>query len=486
MACTTILVGKKASYDGSTLIARNDDGHFDEKKLIIVDRKKQGIVYKSKIGHLEIKLPDNPLRYSATPSIDDKYGIWAAMGINEANVGMTATETITSNPLVLGADPYVKYIKKDKNQKEVPGGIGEEDLVVLVLPYIHSAREGVLRLGALLEQYGTYEPNGIAFNDENEIWWLETIGGHHWMARRVKDEEYVVMPNQFGMDYFDFEDAYNKRKEFLCSKDLKEFMEKHHIDLNLGDKFNPRLAFGSHSDSDHIYNTPRAWYMGRYFNPRTFKWEGENADYTPESDDIPWSFVPEHKITIEEVKYILSSYYQGTEYNPYSVRDFKKKGLYRPIGISRTGVMAILQIRPYMPEAIKAVEWICFGSNAFNGIIPMYTNVSKMPDYVSKVTLNVSTDNFYWNSRLLGVLADPHYGKAIIHIERYQNAIFNLGHHNLNKWDKEYLKSKDIKVLETANEEMAKLTKKETQKTLNTLMLVASEEMKNGYFRGDN
>ena len=31
MACTTILVGKNASYDGSTMIARNDDsgsGHF--------------------------------------------------------------------------------------------------------------------------------------------------------------------------------------------------------------------------------------------------------------------------------------------------------------------------------------------------------------------------------------------------------------------------------------------------------------------------
>ena len=31
MGCTTILVGKKASYDGSTMIARNDDsgsGHY--------------------------------------------------------------------------------------------------------------------------------------------------------------------------------------------------------------------------------------------------------------------------------------------------------------------------------------------------------------------------------------------------------------------------------------------------------------------------
>ena len=35
MPCTTILVGKKASYDGSTMIARNDDGFFDVKKLVV-------------------------------------------------------------------------------------------------------------------------------------------------------------------------------------------------------------------------------------------------------------------------------------------------------------------------------------------------------------------------------------------------------------------------------------------------------------------
>ena len=29
MSCTTVLVGKKASNDGSTMIARTDDGFFD-------------------------------------------------------------------------------------------------------------------------------------------------------------------------------------------------------------------------------------------------------------------------------------------------------------------------------------------------------------------------------------------------------------------------------------------------------------------------
>ena len=206
MACTTILVGKKASYDGSTMIARNDDspsGAYMPKKFVVIHPEDQPKVYESVISHVKIELPENPMRYTAMPNAVKGEGIWAASGVNEAQVGMTATETITSNPRVLGADPLVTYQPKSDDQEEIAGGIGEEDIVYIVLPYIHSAREGVQRLGSILEKYGTYEMNGIAFEDVNEIWWLETIGGHHWIARKVPDEVYVVMPNQLGMDEFD-------------------------------------------------------------------------------------------------------------------------------------------------------------------------------------------------------------------------------------------------------------------------------------------
>ena len=93
MPCTTILVGKNASNDRSTMIARTDDGHFDVKKLVVVEPKGQPKKYKSVLSHVEIDLPDNPMRYTACPSVDKKNGIWAATGINAANVGMTATET---------------------------------------------------------------------------------------------------------------------------------------------------------------------------------------------------------------------------------------------------------------------------------------------------------------------------------------------------------------------------------------------------------
>lgn len=116
MACTTILVGKKASYDGSTMIARNDDsgsGHFTPKKFVVVQPEEQPRHYESVISHVKIELPEQPMRYTAVPNAVDGEGIWAASGVNEAHVAMTATETITSNPRVLGADPLVVYQKAE-------------------------------------------------------------------------------------------------------------------------------------------------------------------------------------------------------------------------------------------------------------------------------------------------------------------------------------------------------------------------------------
>ncbi len=485
MACTTILVGKKASNDGSTMIARNDDGHFDPKKLIVVEPKDQKRIYESKIGRLNIELPDNPLRYTMIPNVDPSQGVWPASGVNSLGVGMTATETITSNSRVLGADPYV--LAKKKNGKQIPGGLGEEDLVLLILPYIHSAREGVLRLGSLLEKYGTYEPNGIAFNDPDEIWWLETIGGHHWIARRIPDDRYVMMPNQFGLDDFSFEDAYGEQKENLCSSDLREFVEKNHLALDQGDVFNPRLAFGSRDDSDHIYNTPRAWFMMRYFNPRSFIYDGPNAQYTPTSDDIPWSMVPERKITVEDVKYILSSYYQGTPYDPYSkAGDPTLHGIYRPIGISRTSFMTCLQARPNLPKEISTIEWICMGPNPFNAFVAIYPNVSKIPAYFSKTTMKVDTSSFYWANRIIGALADSHFHSSAIFVERYQKAMQDANRAHIIKFDAKYLETKESSVLEEANEEMAVEAERKTSTLLNHVLTVASEAMKCGYYRSDN
>ena len=126
MPCTTILVGKKATYDGSTIIARNDDSPstgFTPQCMSVVEPDKQPATYKSVLSHVQVDLSDlTPLRYTCVPNALDNEGVWAASGINEFDVAMTACETIVNNPRVLGADPLVEL----RPAKGKPGEEGYE------------------------------------------------------------------------------------------------------------------------------------------------------------------------------------------------------------------------------------------------------------------------------------------------------------------------------------------------------------------------
>ena len=132
---------------------------------------------------------------------------------------MTATETITTNLMILGADPF-EY-----------SGFGE-DLLTIILPYIKSAKVRVFRIGKLLEKYGAYESKGIRFQDENEIWCV-----NNWWAsfycKKIPDDSYVVAPNQFSIQNFDCVDAFGEQKNNIYSKDLINFIEKNHLDLSI-------------------------------------------------------------------------------------------------------------------------------------------------------------------------------------------------------------------------------------------------------------
>lgn len=531
MACTTILVGRKASYDGSTMVARNEDspsGEFHPKKLAVREPQDQGDTYTSVLSKVTIPLPKNPVRYTYMPDAVHGHGLWGAFGVNAYNVSMTATETITSNPRVLAADPLVEYLPADpvKGTPEQVGGIGEEDMVNITLPYIKTAREGVSLLGSYLEKYGTYEMNGIAFQDENEIWWLETIGGHHWMAVRVPDYCYVVMPNQLGIDMFNFDDAEADQEFCMGSKDLRAFVEQNHLDLTYVDEdddedededeedqvFNARLAFGSRTDSDHVYNTPRAWVVNRHLATKELIFEGFMSDFSPEDDDLPWLVIPKRKITVDDIKYVLSNHYQGTPYDVYSkCSDPRMKGKYRAIGINRNNVLGLVQIRPYVPTPLKAIQWIALGSNVFNAMLPLYSQVSEVPAYLGEVGEKPSTDNLYWTSRMIGALADPHFAETASAIERYQNKVDCRSMQYLHDFDKAYIKdvmgieevedsfptldpesTKEANIqaevgtfLAKANQEIVDFVEKETIACLDQVLYTASSLMKNAFSRSD-
>ncbi|KRL65860.1 dipeptidase A [Companilactobacillus versmoldensis DSM 14857 = KCTC 3814] len=351
-----MLVGKDASIDGSTMIARDNDAHgsIEPQRFIVVKPEDQKQDYQSTITGLKIKLPADPMKYTLTPRTILTEGIWGASGINSANVAMSATETITTNSRILGVDPY-NY-----------DGISEEDLEVIVLPYIHSAREGVERLGKLLEKYGTYEPNGISFADKDEIWWLETIGGHNWAAVKIPDDAYVVAPNRMNIDDFDFDSD-----DTMASTNLKSIIDEYHLNPDR-DKINLRHIFGSSTIRDSEYNNPRAWYIQKLFNPE--------IEQDPRDQDLPFICHSKKKLSLEDIKFALGTHYENTPYDVYGhMGSEDEKKMFRPIGINRNHSLHVLQIRNGVPDEIAGIHWVAFGVNTFDTIVPFYANIEDTP-----------------------------------------------------------------------------------------------------------
>ena len=459
-SCTTILVGKNASIDGSTMISRNDDGHeaLDPQRFVVVQPEEQPRIYQSVISGVKIDLPDSPMRYTSMPNALLTNGIWPAAGINSANVAMSATETITTNSRILGIDPYVE------------DGIGEEDIVTLVLPYIHSAKEGVKRLGTLLEKYGTYEPNGIAFSDKEEVWWLETIGGHHWAAVRIPDDAYVIAPNRMNIDTFCFDS-----EDTLCSDDLKMLIETYHLNPDF-EGVNLRHIFGSSSIKDTVYNNPRTWYGQRYFNP-------ENKQ-EPMNQDLPFICYANRRISVEDVKFVLSSHFENTEYDPYG--DGKEKERFRPIGINRNHHVHILQIRNDVPDEIAGIHWLAYGANTFNSIVPFYANVSDTPLCYKNATGVFDLTNMYWLSCTTALLGDTDYDFYVDMRNTFELEAVASYRAIQHETDNALKNQTDVQaLLEKANERLASESLKRQTKLLGDMVISGSERMKLRYNLND-
>ena len=459
--CTTFLAGKAATLDGSTLICRQEDygNAFDPQRFVVVDPKDQSLHYASKTTKFTLELPDNPLKYTSVPDADDSAGVFAAGGINAANVAMTATETATTNARVLGADPY-----------NTESGIGEEDFVVLVLPYIKSAREGVKRLGHLLEQYGTYESNGIAFSDHDEVWYFETIGGHHWAAQKIPDDAYVIAPNQFNIADYDFESDSS-----MYSADLPTFIKQHHLNPEHG--LNLREIFGSRTASDARYNYPRAWYVQRLLS--------DEAEQQPTDQDLPFICHPKHKLAIEDVKQAMSSHFQQTDYDPYGHGPVNERQKYRPIALNRNLEIHMLQIRNHVPDSIAGVHWLAFGPNTFNAVVPFYANIDDTPAPYTNTTGDFDLQNMYWLTHTIAALGDQNYQRYEMMEETFEQTVVAACRQLQEQMDAKAADIEDQSLLSAeltkTNEKMAQISLNESTKLLSKMVKEAFKNEKLQY-----
>ncbi|WP_251546436.1 C69 family dipeptidase [Limosilactobacillus caecicola] len=383
-ACTSILVGKKASIDGTIMIGRNEDAKAAwPKHFVVHQRGELGTSFKSKETGLKLQLPGPSFKYTATPEWTDKEGLFEEDGINEYHVAMSATESAYSNDLVLGVDPLVD------------DGLNEEAMVTVVLPFVKTAREGVQRLGNLIAKYGTGETNGVLFADDDEAWYFESGAGHYWVAQRIPDDAYAVAGNQLAIQEIDFDDP----DKFMYHPQLREFVENNHLNPT-PDHFNFRQIFGTADRSDAIYSTPRVWSGHQMFSPQT------SSNETPESQDLPFIMRPDHRLSIFDVQNFLGSHYQGTSFDPVGTGNDQDRHRYRPISLAKTQESHILQTnRPHGND----IHWLAMGVTAESSFIPFFADINAVPAEFKRGKLPAQLNSAYWIFKHTSVLVDSHY-----------------------------------------------------------------------------
>nr|WP_321315442.1 C69 family dipeptidase [uncultured Ligilactobacillus sp.] len=448
-ACTSILVGKKATADGSTMIGRNEDFKSAWPKHMTVHPHKENLQnnhYTSadKNSKFSIDLPSTSFKYTATPEWTTEYGLMEEDGINEYNVAMSATESAYANKRVLGFDPLTNE------------GIAEEAMINTVLPFIKSAREGVARLGSIVEKHGAAEANGVLFSDVNEVWYMEIGSGHHWVAQRIPDDCYAVVANQLSIQEIDFSDSEN----FMYSKDIEKFVSKNHLNPS-NNGFNFRNIFGTHTFSDEIYNTPRVWDGQRQLNPE--------IKQEPMSDDLPFIRKANRLIHLDDVQNVLASHFKGTEYDPLGNGPKDLKNKFRPISLAKTQESHILQLRSNVSSKLAGIHWLAMGVAAQSVYVPFYASATDVHEAYKKGAQVYSPDSAYWIYKLVGVLVDPHYlefGKMLSDVqdELYSKftELISITDKNATSLDEpqltEYLTKQSIKIQQLGITKMQELT----------------------------
>ena len=396
-ACTNLIVGKKASKDGSVIISYSQDdyGSFEPLRVIPAADHPAGTMHP--LYHYE---SNNYL--GEIPEVAHTYGVVGLM--NEFQVSIHETT----------------YGGRSELTDTISGLIDYGSLMVLGLQRSKTAREAIQVMTELTEKYG-YESEGESFTvaDPNEAWILEMIGkgpgrkGTVWVAVRIPDDCISGHANQSRIHQFPLKD----KKNCLYAKDVISFArEKGYFngkdaDFSFADAYAP-ADFGALR-----YCEARVW---SYFN----KWADEDMNpYLPyamgdtKGQVLPLYVRPKAPLTVQDVKDMMRDHYEGTPlaltedlgmgawempYRPTPLSfevDGKKYFNERPISTQQSACVYVSQMRSWLPNHIGGVTWFANDEANMTVFTPCYCNITQAPECYDKHTddaFHFSTRSAYW------------------------------------------------------------------------------------------
>lgn len=356
-ACYTIVVGKKATVDGSVLFGHNeDDGGqrlFNLWRVPRLHHESGDVVHLKNGGTLS--QVSTTWSYLWIESVDQDFSDYA---INEWGV------TVVSN-----ACPSI-----EDRPDLTDGGIGYM-LRRLIVERAKTAREGVELAGKLLDRFG-YAASGrtLTIADPNEAWLLAMINGKHWVAERVPDNRAILQANIFIIRDVNFKD----HKNFITSKDnVRDYaIRRGWYNPKSGKPFDFAATFNRIYDKKYAvrgYDT-RQWRGQQLLSGKTTSVEEALKN------GLPFAVKPAHKLAPADLMAVLRDHYEGT---PYDVTRDKKgnpnSSFERTICTAATQHSTVTQLRAGLPAVVANVVWLSFGRPDVNTYVPFYASIPDVP-----------------------------------------------------------------------------------------------------------
>ena len=418
-ACTSMLVTRGASADGSVMITYTCDGEFHP--------------------HMEY-----------TPAADypegDSVKIESWRGkvygyIKQVEHTYAVVEMMNEHQLAISETTFDGRAEL-QNKK---GMLGYWDLIFLALQRAKTAREAINVMTDLVDEYG-YRSTGesISLADTKEAWILEIIGpgedgkGAQWVAMKIPDGYISAHANKARIGEFPLDNPDN----CIYSDNVKSFaIEKGYYNPDSGEPFLFNEAYCPSTPENRKYCSARVWSIFRRAAPSQ-EFSSDYHRYVEGAEPYPLWIKADKKLSVADVYSLMRDHYEGTPYDmtkgvdagpygsPYRWRplswevDSVKYGWERQISTQQTGFSFVSQSRDFLPDPIGGLLWYGYDDTWFTVYSPLYCGINDVPEsYTVGSIQKFSWESAWWVFNFVSNIANLKYSFMIEDIQKVQGEL---------------------------------------------------------------
>ena len=394
-SCTSVMVGRKASADGSVITSHTCDGRYRTwAQMEPAADHAPGTMHPVLRGTMRTAFRGDTTGVKCMGEIPEAPHTYAYLN--------TAYPCLNEKQLAMGETTFGG---PDTLVNEA-GWFTIEELERVALQRCDNARDAILLMGSLAQQYG-YGDGGecLTVADKYEVWQFEIVGvgkdriGAAWVARRVPDDHVAVSANIPRIGRID-----RNSKEMMASSNVEQVA----LDNGLWDgkgEFIFWKAFNTDYAKGKNFND-REWFILNHFAP--------SLGLTYDMEELPFSVKPEKPVDVREVMAIYRETYEGTDFdmtrnvklarpagrnhpadtvvspiaNPWLTGTMQRTlntiapgtiEFRRTVAVAWCAYSHITQLRSFLPDEVGGVCWLSLDNPGQSPRIPVFCGTLALP-----------------------------------------------------------------------------------------------------------